>query len=555
MDYAFWDFRDERFGVATALVLKPYDKRRGLGWFSKLSVGAGLFLLAAFYGLLCSVLPPQLLVIPLVPVLVMVLLILWLLPDVGGLWNETAAGYLVVFVGLNALWPPIAALNLPGLPVVSPTRVVLFALLAVVVLNFAMSGVMRRQVIDAMNAFPPVRRLYWLFWATTVLALPLSAQLSASMTKWVNNQIYWTTILAASAWLATRPGFARRTAQVLAWTLIVVALLGINEYRMQELWWPTILPPWLRADEVLYAKLFLPSFRAYTTEYRVRGILGNALYTAEYTAICFPFLIYYLTCTKKTAHRMLLIAGVLATMMTMYFTSSRSAMIGMVFTLAVYPLLEALRVRRQRPTSLVASAVFYAYPLFAAILVATVIFWRRAHVLILGGYQHQASTDARGIQWDMGWPKVLRQPFGHGAGTSGDVLGFFNPGQEIPTVDSYFLTLLLDYGFLGFAFFFGLFALAAWTAAKTHLDARDEETRLLAPLAISFTCFLIIKSAASTEGSFPIMFMLVGIAIVLIGRVRAAGDSAARPAADVLPAAATSAPRRRALWPGVASAA
>jgi hypothetical protein len=506
--------------MATALVLKPYDNRRGLGWFARLSFGIALLLLATFYGLLCAILPPQLLIVPLAPILVMILLILWMLPDSGGLWNVSAASYFAGFLVLNALWPPIAALSLPGLPVISAARTVLFILLAIFVLNFSMSAIMRSQVIEAISRVPALYKLFWLFWGATVISIPFSGDLFFSLSKWFNNQIYWTVMFAAAAWLATRPGFALRSARILVWTLTLIAVIGINEYRMQEMWWPAYLPNWLIADARLYEKLFAPSFRAYTTEYRVRGLLGNALYTAEYLSIVFPFLIYSLSRSKKTLHTLLLLAGTMATIMVMYFTSSRSAMIGMIITLALYPLLEALRIRRQRPTSLMANTVFYAYPAFAVALALIIVFWRRAHVLVFGGYQHQASTDARSIQWALGWPKIFRHPFGHGVGRSGDVLGFFNPGQEYPTIDSYFLTLLLDYGFLGFLFFVGLVAWAAWTAARTHLDAHDEETLLLAPIAIGLTNFLIIKYAASTESNFPIVFILLGFAIVLVTRVR-----------------------------------
>ncbi len=507
--------------MATALVLKPYEKHRRLGWFSRLTLGTSLVGLAAFYGLLCAILPMQLLVVPLFPVLLILLLILWMLPDIGGVRDVSVASWLVLFLIMNALWPPIAAINLPGIPVILPTRVFLFGVLTIFCLNFATSSEMRGEVIQSMRAMPLLNRLFWLFWVTTLISVPIAYSISFSISKWINNQIYWTLMLAASAWLATRPGFPMRVARVLGWTLPIIAVLGINEYRMQEMWWPAYLPPWLRSDPALYLRLFEPSFRAYTTEYRVRGQLGNALYTAEYLALVFPFLVYFLMRAKRLSHTIYLSAGVLASMMTMYFTSSRSAMIGLVLTLAVYPLLESLRVRRQRPSSLMASTVFYAYPIFAVMLAATVVFWRRAHVLILGGYQTQASTDARSAQWAMGWPKIFRHPFGQGAGNSGDVLGFFNPGRDAPTVDSYYLTLLLDYGFLGFAFFFALLACTVWMSGRAYIDARDEETLLLAPIAIAFTNFLIIKSAASSEASFPVVFVLLGIAIALVSRVRA----------------------------------
>jgi O-antigen ligase len=220
----------------------------------------------------------------------------------------------------------------------------------------------------------------------------------------------------------------------------------------------------------------------------------------------------------------------------MYFTNSRSAALAMLLTPVLYAFLVSWRVRCQRPSSLVASSVLFAYPVVAVVLAGLVLFWRRLHVMIIGGAQHQGSTDARATQWAMGWPKILSRPFGHGSGTSGNVLGFYNPGGEAPTVDSYVLTLLLDYGVVGLAAFLLLFGAAIWYAFKAHNRADTAEMEMLAPVTIALFNFLVIKLVSSTEGSMPIIFILIGCVIGLTAQQQRAG-LAARPAA----------------WPGRAS--
>jgi O-antigen ligase len=181
----------------------------------------------------------------------------------------------------------------------------------------------------------------------------------------------------------------------------------------------------------------------------------------------------------------------------------------------VYGFMASWRVRQQRPNSLAASAVIFAYPMLAALVASLVVFWRRLHVLIIGGGQQQASTDARGTQWAMGWPKIISHPFGHGAGNSGEVLGFFNPGADSPTVDSYFLTLLLDYGFIGLASFLVMMFLAIWYGFRAYNRAKDEHMLMLAPLTIALFNFTVIKAVSSTEGSLPIVFVIMGCVVGL----------------------------------------
>lgn len=515
--------------MAISLVLKPYVSRRELGWFTRLVIGCCLVFLAAFYGLMCSILPLQLVAIPALPIIAMALMILWLLPDIGGLQDRIVGSALVAFVGFNAVWPSFVALNLPGLPWVTPSRFIVIGLVSVFAFNFATSAQMRSQVLEALNGVPLLRQLFWLFWGTTLVAMPFSDSLMFSISKFLNNQIFWTMMLLASAWLATREGFVLRISKVLAWTVILISLSAIYEYRVSDLFWLHWLPSWLKADDATFAKLGLGSARAGVEEYRARGPFGNSLYFAEYLAIALPFVIYYLTRAKRLIELMLLGAGAFAVLSAMLFTGSRSAMIGALLTLFIYAFLEALRVRQQRPGSLMANAVLFAYPVFAVALASLVIFWRRLHVMVIGGGQHQGSTDARIAQWEMGWPKVLSHPLGHGAGRSGDVLGFYNPGSENVTVDTYYLTLLLDYGFIGFLAFMALIGMAIWFGFRAYTKARSPETLLLAPIMIALTNFLIIKSAASTESHMPVIFILIGCLIALVRRQTDA-DMAAAPA-------------------------
>jgi hypothetical protein len=520
----------------TTAILKPYTRRRDPGPVQRAVLGAGLVGLAAFYGLLLSVLPLQLLVLPLVPILLGVALILWLLPDVGGVheaWMRTSMQWYVL---LNVLWPTYVAINAPGLPWISGTRVALFALISAAVLNYAMSAEFRRLIAEALATIPIIQKAFWTFWGATAFALLISVEPIVSLNKFINNQIYWTAMLALSAWLAMTPGFALRIGRTLGWTIMIVSALAVIEYRVRGVIWLPYLPAWLTADQGLLELVSGFNGRAGTDEYRVRGTFAGALYFAEYLAITLPFAVYLMVKSDRAWKLCLSALGVVATLMAMYFTNSRSAALAMLLTPVLYAFLVSWRVRCQRPSSLVASSVLFAYPVVAVVLAGLVLFWRRLHVMIIGGAQHQGSTDARATQWAMGWPKILSRPFGHGSGTSGNVLGFYNPGGEAPTVDSYVLTLLLDYGVVGLAAFLLLFGAAIWYAFKAHNRADTAEMEMLAPVTIALFNFLVIKLVSSTEGSMPIIFILIGCVIGLTAQQQRAG-LAARPAA----------------WPGRAS--
>jgi O-Antigen ligase len=522
----------------TTAILKPYTQRRDPGPLQKAVMGIGLVALAAVYGLLLSVLPMQLLLLPLVPILLGVALILWLLPDIGGVhevWMRTSMQWYVL---LNVLWPTYVAINAPGLPWISGTRIVLFALMSAALINYATSSEFRGKIADGLATIPLIQKAFWTFWGATAFALLISVEPFVSLSKFANNQIYWTAMLALSAWLATSPGFAARIGRTLGWTIMIVGALAVNEYRASGVVWLPYLPGWLTADEGLLELVSGFNGRAGTTEYRVRGTFSGALYFAEYLAITLPFAVHMLFQTDRLWKFTLVALGVVATMMAMYFTNSRSAALAMLLTPLLYGFMASWRVRQQRPGSLAASSVLFAYPAVAALLAVLLVFWRRLHVMIIGGAQHQGSTDARATQWAMGWPKILSRPFGHGSGTSGNVLGFYNPGGDTPTVDSYVLTLLLDYGVIGLAAFVVLLAATIWYGFQAYNRAETDEMKMLAPITIALFNFFVIKLVSSTEGSMPIVFILIGCVIGLTAQQQRAGLVARRPG-RVPPATAT----------------
>jgi len=503
--------------VAGTFVLKPYERRRDVSGFGRFLLFVGLIFVAILYGLMSAVLPLQLLVIPLVPVLVMVALILWLMPDLGAARLDMAQKLFLWFIGLNIMWPNYVAFYLPGLPWITPTRFVVFALLATFLFAVATSGQFRRDLVEMTGSVPSVRMLFWLFWATTVVSLAFARDLTVSLNKFANNQIYWTMLFLAATYFATRKGFVTKMAAILVVTLFAVTIVGLYEYHIQKVFWIDRLPFFLRVDDELLEKIGETQARAGTDVYRVRGTTAVSLYFAEYLAMIFPFAVHLLMRSRSFMRRGALGFGVAGTIVVMYLTNARSAMVGLVLTILIYPFFVAWQRRIRTPQSLSATAMLAAYPVGVMVVSLIVIFWRRAHVAVLGGGQHEASSAARSAQWAMGIPKILKAPFGRGAGSSGEVLGYVNLADE-PTIDTYYLTLLLEYGLVALPLFILMFGLPLWFGFKAHNRADSEEEMLVAPLVIGLFNFLVIKSVLSSESNMPIAFIMLGCMLGLIWR-------------------------------------
>lgn len=507
--------------MAATAVMKPYGVRKpmALGW--RILLGLLLLFVAAFYGLLSAILPMQLLMYAAAPILAIAALCLWLLPDRGGVYESYYAKLLTMVVAFHILFPPYIALNFPGLPWISPMRVLVGMLAAAFLFNLASSSQMRNMAFNAVSAVPEINKLFWAFWALTVVTIPLSVDIPASMTKFFNNQIFWTMMFVLAAFVGRQQGVISRTMTVMFVAVLPTAIMTIFEYRAQSVVWVPYVPNWLWGDEELIIELLSSSARAGTDVYRARGTTAVSLYYAQYLAIAFPAGLYILSKTDGLWRKSAVIAALMLYAVAMFLTGARTAMAGLLVALVSFIFLIALRNRTQNPNSLGATATIIAYPALLAVVTVLVLTWRRAYVMILGGGQHQASSDARETQWRIGLEILKRNPFGHGASRSGEVLGYTNAAGDL-TIDTYFLSVMLDYGVVALPIFVTMFVLPIYFALEGNRRRyQDPELGWLIPIGIGLMNLAIIASVLSSESNFSVVFIMLGFSVALVARMRA----------------------------------
>ena len=495
--------------------MKPYERRREPGPVTRFLLGAMLVFVAMIYGLMAVILPPQLLSYPATPILIMVGLILWLLPDIGGIYYDRLQQLMMSYMAINIAWPAYIALNLPGLPWISLTRLVLFMVLAVFIWNFSTSQQLRDKLRDVVSETPIAIRVFWMFWATTTFSLVFASPIGASISKYINNQIYWTMVLFMTALLATRPGFVGRFLRVLVIATALVIVYSLYEFRIERVPWIDYLPSFLKIDPELLEILMDSQSRAGTDIYRVRGPFAASLFFSEFLTMVFPFFLYFTSKQKRILPLLAMMAATLGCLVVMYLTNARSAILGALVAFLLYPFFYAIRRRSQHERSIVGTSLLMAYPTLVGVATMLVLFWPRLHVMVLGGGQHQASSDARSEQWRMGIPKLLSHPFGFGVGRGNEALGYVNLAGK-GTVDTYYLTVMMDFGILALPLFLLTFLIPAWLAFKYYRDAKTPEQEILAPLSIAIINFIIVKSVLTSEANIPLAFAYVGCIIGLV---------------------------------------
>lgn len=207
--------------------------------------------------------------------------------------------------------------------------------------------------------------------------------------------------------------------------------------------------------------------------------------------------------------------------LTIRASDARLGIVGMLISLLLYGMLWSIVRWRSHPRDLFAAATVYAYPAIFLLGISVVFASTRLRAMVLGDGAQASSTEARSTQLGMAMAQMWKAPWGHGAGQSGNAMGYAE-GAFI-TIDNYFIGLALDYGVLGIIFWYGMFIVGLVEATRYSISSQyagRTESRLLAPLAVVLAAFLVIKWVHGQDDNHPIYFMVLGMISALIYRLR-----------------------------------
>jgi O-antigen ligase len=524
-------------------IIPPYVNTRHPGrTFAKLLIPIVLAFACLVYGFMFGLTAPYLLIPFAAPIVVLVLLAIWALPDSRNApVKSMEAFYAAVLVSLLA-WPNYLALSLPGLPWITAIRLFSFPMAFLFLICLSSSSAFRKDLGGGVRAAPGLLFCFVGFVLIQFATLPLSNSLNASIGVVINAQINWTIPFVVSLWLARQPGKPQTYATLLVLLSMPMIIIALFENRIEHLLWVNNVPSFLKIDDATAAKYMRTITRGYDL-YRVRSIYASPLSFAEALALLTPLCIHLAVQRSRLALRVLGASLIPFFFVCIRFTDARLGVLGMLISFLAYFLLWGLVEFRRKAGSLIASAIVYGYPAAFALVIAATLFFHRVRVLVLGGGEQAGSTDARHEQIALGIPKILSHPLGYGAGKAAETLGYAPFGMI--TIDSYYLSMALDYGIVGFIMYYGIFLTAIVAAVRAILKSPGaidtKEKSLLLPLTVGLIVVVVIRSVLSQEDNQILVFALLGFQIGVLYQVKqtakiareAEGPSAQRVAASI----------------------
>lgn len=476
--------------------------------------------ISLFYGLVLGATGTIFLMQLLLPLGAVAFLVLWLLPETDNPSPRMVEVLFFAYLIVSMLWPDYLAIALPGLPWITLARLTALPLAFFYISSLSQSQRYRNEIKDVLSEVPLIWKAMATFAAVAAFSVAVSDKPVESANRFFVALYAWVMMFFVASHVFKRPGRATLFSYIVWASTIVICIITVMEFQKKALPWAGHIPSFLKIQDESVQRMLAPKSRGSTGIFRTQSKFASPLSMAEFLALSVPFVMHLAAYHR---HWIIRIAG-FATLPPMIWaivqTDARLGMVGLMFASLLFILAWAVMRSRKRKDSVLAPLVLLGYPAgFAVFLVASLTV-QRIRNMVWGSSAYSDSNQARIDQMNMGIPKILKAPWGHGIGRGGERLGYTNL-EGLITIDNYMLAIAIELGVIGFAAFVAMFGLAALAGGKEVARQYDFETSLIVPAVITLINFLIIKTVLSQMENHTLFFTVLGLTVALVYRIRA----------------------------------
>jgi hypothetical protein len=443
--------------------------------------------------------------------------VIWALPDTNRAPTRLLTRLFFALLVAMMLWPNYLAIQLPGLPWMTLRRLIAFPMVGILLICISTSGAFRTELSASLRSVRPLWIMLAAFMTVQFLTIFWSASPPYSLNQLMNYWVLGTATFFVGAWVLAKPGMMDWFVKVLLILTLVLCAVAAAEFWNQQVLWAGHIPSFLQVQDQIVQQYLEAQVR--DAQYRVVTTFSVSLSFAEFLAIVTPFIIHKLMNTR--AINLILLWGLadLALLGAINTTQSRLGILGWATAHIIYICIWAFRRWRSERADIVAPAVSLVYPVGALLFLVGMFTVPAIRNRTIGGGSSGFSDQARADQFAMLWPRLLENPFGYGSGRSGEVLGYRLPSGML-TVDSYVITLLLDYGVIGLLLYGGVLVYAAAKMIQIAWRNPTGEHSIALPLGVALVIIIQIRLVLSQTDNIPLIYMLLGMAAAVAWRAR-----------------------------------
>ncbi len=499
-------------------VLKPYtpDPKR---WTHYVWRSLAMLTTIAFcflYGAAFCMFAPGLLVVLLIPLGLIIALAIWALPDSRAAPVAQLGALFFCAQASTILWPNYLSVVIPGLPWISLTKLFIFPMDLALLICVSTSVIYRKRLFDV---FKNSRLVFWsiagLFFVQTA-SIMISHNPFSSLSSLIIYNLSVTAAFVASVYIFSHEGSVQKWSRLIWVCAIIVCLIAIPESFVHHALWYGHIPSFIQTSLESYSE---GGDRG--GNYRAEATFDGSIQLAEFLSLSSAFIIHETLIARRWLLRAIGAGTMLLILVAAVLSGSRSGLVGLFAAPLLYSGVWIFRFWRRRRDSVMAAAGLFGFPAAAAFALCMTFVIPALKYRLWNNHSTGASTEARKIQWSMAIPKIAAHPWGYGASESGLTLGYIDGNGNL-SVDSYPITLLIDYGVIGAALWYAGFILTIFYAGRAAIESSEKEMSgeisYLTPAAVALINFLIIKSVFSQIDNHGLFYAVMGMALALLWR-------------------------------------
>lgn len=316
--------------------------------------------------------------------------------------------------------------------------------------------------------------------------------------------------------------------EIVLWGDFVLIGIGLIELITQSSVAPLLVP---------FSSGSMDKVAGYSTDvfrgdfFRVRSLSSHPILFGCYVAAAAPILIYLRVHGRHFYIRVASLVLIMLSPLMLVASGSRSVLIAAVIAISSYYLLSLVRVGRRNPMFFIV-VLFGFTTLIVGVLATTVANENITSVsqLIAGrDAREESSSNSRLEMFDRGINALNLRPItGYGDGQAIEVAGLMNPVTKLRTIDSYYLVIAVNFGYIGLAIdgLFLLTILVSGVLAATAKNASGDQDAIAALCSASISVLICAITVTSSE-YFIIIYALGAASAVAIARPRRAPDGCA----------------------------
>jgi O-antigen ligase len=410
---------------------------------------------------------------------------------------------------LSLLWPRYFYLRVPGLPGLSPF--IIFGYASIGLLIYALA-------VD--RAFAPFTRIVrvsvvaWTLFAIFVSWRLLCSALGAPIAGDVPIMIFFrqfpplAIFFPLGAVLLMDEDVRRTSLRIILVAILVMALGG-----MVEVVTDTRLLPLLGLDRFAAGGVFVNEFTS--NFYRDNSLRAQSTFTQPLVfgqfAAAFAPLCLSLIRHESWNWRVVAAAAFAACLYCVWLSTARSGLLALIVSLTTYAML-----------TLVSPARYRWLLLCGAMILLIILIWSAYQVgdLLAAAVGHTAdnlnSAMARQSMIDMSFSRAHDSPFvGFGDGSARWLAGMMANRSDFATIDSLYLSILVQNGFPGIGLWFAFMAVVLLMAVRNALEGATGAIRdLNCAIAALVAAMTVGLSVLSIEDNMSFVYLMAGVVMI-----------------------------------------